>query len=201
MTLRRSARAASVKPASKPEPTPLRKTASNRSNRSNASKKRAASQERAPSPVSKRSRTTTAQKPENDPPAQTPRSSRKPKSNRAAQPLNKKPSVKLAPIKEAPVPQQRPYFNPLPVPPEVKRPGLQLFVWGAGNFGQFGMGPDDLDQHDKPKRNVWAENQMQNGTFGEVGAGLESIAAGGLHTVFIDEKGTVRVFPPSWLRL
>ncbi|KAG6878592.1 hypothetical protein C0993_003047 [Termitomyces sp. T159_Od127] len=190
MALRRSVRAVSVKPASKPEPTPLEKAASNRSNRSNASKKRPASQERAP-PVSKRSRTTTAQKPENDPPAQAPRSSRKPTSKKPTQPLKKQPSVKLASIKEALIPQQRPYFNPLPVPPEAKRPGLQLFVWGAGNFGQFGMGPDDLDQHDKPKRNAWVEKQMQNGTFGEVGAGLESIAAGGLHTCFIDEKGTV----------
>ncbi|KAG5342307.1 hypothetical protein C0989_003436 [Termitomyces sp. Mn162] len=191
MTLRRSARAASVKPASKAEPTPLEKAASNRSNKSSASKKRPAPQERAVSPVPKRSRTTTAQKPENDPPTQAPRSSRKPTSKKAAQSVQKETNAKLASITETPVPQQRPYFNPLPVPPEAKRPGLQLFVWGAGNFGQFGMGPDDLDQHNKPKRNIWIEKQMEEGTFGEVGSGLESVAAGGLHTLFIDEKGTV----------
>lgn len=34
---------------------------------------------------------------------------------------------------------------------------------------------------------------MQDGTFGEVGAGLETIAGGGMHTLFVDEKGTVSV--------
>ncbi|KAG6910937.1 hypothetical protein DXG01_005991 [Tephrocybe rancida] len=191
MALRRSARAASVKPASKAEPSPLERAASNRSNKSNTSKKRAGSPERAASPPPKRSRATSTQKSENDPPA--PRSSRKPASKKSAQPLKRQPSAKLAAIAEAPVPQQqqKPYFNPLPVPPEAKRPGLQLFVWGAGNFGQFGMGPDDLGQHDKPKRNMWVEEQIQEGAFGADGAGIESIVGGGLHTLFIDEKGTV----------
>ncbi|KAG6817838.1 hypothetical protein H0H87_001670 [Tephrocybe sp. NHM501043] len=190
MTLRRSARAASLKPASKVEPSPLEKAASNRSIKSTASKKRAVSPKRTTSPPPKRSRTTSAQKPENDPPAQPPRSSHKPTSKKATQPV-KKPSGKLASIAEAPVPQLRPYFNPLPVPPEAERPGLQLFVWGAGNFGQFGMGPDDLGEHDKPKRNLWVEEQIREGTFGGEGAGIESVQGGGLHTLFIDEKGTI----------
>ena len=53
------------------------------------------------------------------------------------------------------------------------------------------MGPDVLGELDKPRKNVWVEQQMEEGTFGEVGAGLESVAGGGLHTLFIDEKGTV----------
>lgn len=53
------------------------------------------------------------------------------------------------------------------------------------------MGPDVLDEQTKPKRNIWVEEQIEDGTFGVEGAGIESIAAGGLHTVFIDEKGTV----------
>ncbi|KAG6848913.1 hypothetical protein H0H93_012850 [Arthromyces matolae] len=95
------------------------------------------------------------------------------------------------PTGEAPILQQRPYFNPLPSPPKPLRPGLQLFVWGAGNFGQFGTGPDDLGEHDRPRRNRWVEQEMEKNTFGAVGAGLEAVAGGGLHTVFIDENGTV----------
>jgi regulator of chromosome condensation len=53
------------------------------------------------------------------------------------------------------------------------------------------MGPDILGELDKPRKNVWVEQHMQQGTFGDEGAGLEFIAAGGLHTLFIDEKGTV----------
>ena len=97
----------------------------------------------------------------------------------------KKPRAKLSPVPE------KPYFNPLQTSPMNARPGLQLFAWGAGNFGQFGMGPDVLGELDKPKKNTWVEQHMQEGTFGEAGAGLEAIAAGGLHSLFIDEKGTV----------
>ncbi|GLB34025.1 putative RCC1 domain-containing protein [Lyophyllum shimeji] len=194
MPPRRSARAASVTPATKAAPAPLEKAVAKRST-SNPAKRRAASPQRTPSPPPKRSRTTTAQKPENDPPTQAP-ASRKPPSKAAAskkgaQPLKKHPSGKLATIPETPMPQTKPYFNPLPVPPEPKRPGLQLFAWGAGNFGQFGMGPDILGELDKPKKNLWVEEQIQEGTFGGVGAGIESVAAGGLHTLFIDEAGTV----------
>ncbi|KAH7887560.1 regulator of chromosome condensation 1/beta-lactamase-inhibitor protein II [Phlebopus sp. FC_14] len=88
-------------------------------------------------------------------------------------------------------PQQKPYFNPLPTPPEHPRPANKLFVWGAGNFGQFGMGPDLLDEFNSPRRNPWIEKKMAEGVFGSPGAGLEAIAAGGMHTLFIDERGTV----------
>ncbi|KAF7770328.1 hypothetical protein Agabi119p4_6302 [Agaricus bisporus var. burnettii] len=83
------------------------------------------------------------------------------------------------------------HFNPLPTPPLTARPALVLFAWGAGNFGQFGMGPDVLDSLTTPRRNQWVEAQIGNGTFGEIGAGITAIAAGGLHTLFIDENGTV----------
>lgn len=87
--------------------------------------------------------------------------------------------------------QLKPYFNPLPTPPNHPRPVNQLFVWGAGNFGQFGMGPDVLDEFSFPKRNTWVDEKIREGVFGSKGAGLEAVAAGGLHTLFIDEKGTV----------
>ncbi|KAI5118766.1 hypothetical protein M0805_005647 [Coniferiporia weirii] len=81
--------------------------------------------------------------------------------------------------------------NPLLTPPEHTRPANQIFVWGAGNFGQFGMGPDHLGEFDKPRKNPWVEKKMDESVFGGEGAGIEAIAAGGLHTMFIDEKGTV----------
>ena len=87
--------------------------------------------------------------------------------------------------------QSKPYLNPLPVPPQKKRPGLQPFVWGTGNFGQFGMGPDVLGEVSKPKRNTWIEERIETCTFGEDKAGIESVACGGLHTIFLDERGTV----------
>ncbi|KAG5648857.1 hypothetical protein DXG03_000206 [Asterophora parasitica] len=194
MPPRRSSRAASLKPASKAEPTPLEKAVANRP-KSQPAKKRAASPQRSPSPTRKRSRTTSNQKPENEPPAAAP-ASKKPSSKAAApkkptQPLKRQASGKLSSIPEGPIPQLKPYFNPLPTPPEAIRPGLQLFAWGAGNFGQFGMGPDVLGELDKPKKSLWVEEQIAKGTFGEEGAGIESVVGGGLHTLFIDEKGTV----------
>ncbi|KIY49434.1 RCC1/BLIP-II protein [Fistulina hepatica ATCC 64428] len=53
------------------------------------------------------------------------------------------------------------------------------------------MGPDILDERDRPKKNEWVETGVSEGRFGKEGAALESIAAGGLHSVFIDERGTV----------
>lgn len=89
--------------------------------------------------------------------------------------------------------QTKPYFNPLPAIPEPRRPGLLLFSWGAGNFGQFGMGEDQLGELHKPARNKWVEQGVTGGRFGSnEGAGLESIAAGGLYSLFVDENGTVR---------
>ena len=56
------------------------------------------------------------------------------------------------------------------------------------------MGPDLLDEFDKPKKHTWIEKKIDEGVFGaEAGAGLEAVAAGGLHTLFLDEKGTVSV--------
>lgn len=56
------------------------------------------------------------------------------------------------------------------------------------------MGPDLLGEFTKPKKNTWVDNAMEEGRFGDVpGAGFEAIAGGGLHSLFIDERGTVRV--------
>ena len=71
-------------------------------------------------------------------------------------------------------------------------PPAQIFVWGTGNFGQFGMGPSFLDEVSKPTRNTWVEEKMAQGVFGSgPGSGIVGLAAGGLHSLFIDENGTV----------
>jgi regulator of chromosome condensation len=45
----------------------------------------------------------------------------------------------------------------------------------------------------KPKRNTWIEERIEDGIFGEDNGGIESVACGGLHTIFLDERGTVSV--------
>ena len=68
-----------------------------------------------------------------------------------------------------------------------------MFVWGTGNFGQFGMGPGMLGEVSKPRRNKWVGQKMEQGAFGATpGSGIVSVAAGGLHTLFADENGVVR---------
>ncbi|KAH9475628.1 Protein pim1 [Psilocybe cubensis] len=73
-----------------------------------------------------------------------------------------------------------PYLNQLPSPPQHHRPGLVPFAWGAGNFGQLGMGADALGDFSKPKKNAWAIKQMENDVFGDDNGGIESVVAGGI---------------------
>lgn len=86
------------------------------------------------------------------------------------------------------------YFNPLPTPPAPVRPAPLLFVWGAGNDGQFGMGPDAVGQYEKPQRNTLVEKMIADGKFGKKGAGIERLAAGGMSSLFIDEQGRVSLW-------
>lgn len=107
-----------------------------------------------------------------------------------------------AKTKSAKVVESKPIvmFNNLPVLHPHQRPSLHLFVWGAGDAGQLAMGPDFFDQLDKPRRSAFVDDGIENDIFGEDEAGLEAIAAGGLQTLFIDEKGTVStLFTPSLL--
>ncbi|KAF8165485.1 regulator of chromosome condensation 1/beta-lactamase-inhibitor protein II [Crassisporium funariophilum] len=196
MPPRRSSRAPSVKPPSTAAAKVIADKAAPKPRTNGTSNKRAASPERSVSPPPKRSRSA-APKSENVP--LVPTNGRKPPSRTASlkkvvEPATKKARA-LSPIGEsqpAPVHEQiKPYFNPLPTPPQKQRPGLLPFAWGTGNFGQFGMGPGMLDEIPKPRRNAWFEEQMEEGLFGEEGAGMEFVASGGLHTIFIDEKGTM----------
>jgi regulator of chromosome condensation len=192
MPPKRTTRSSSVKPPVQP----LKEVVVKRTTRpkSKPLTKRASSPERSASPPPKR-RKAEPKKTE----VAEPVAARKPRS-RTASVTAKKPiptitkRVKsLTSIAEAPapIPQQKPYFNPLPTPIPKQRPGLQLFVWGAGNFGQFGMGPDILSEITKPRKNAWVEEKIQEGAFGKDSAGFETIAAGGLHSIFVDENGTV----------
>jgi regulator of chromosome condensation len=181
MPPRRSARASSAKPAaSAPEKPKLEPRSRSRPPKRPASPE----QSQSPPPVAKRPRTTA--KEAHNGIAKDHDVDHPPKVNgKAATKTTKLPVVSV---------QSKPYFNSLPTPPEHSRPALQLFVWGAGNFGQFGMGEDELGEYPKPKMNKWVKEGMEEKRFGdEEGAGLEAVAAGGLHTLFIDEKGVVCV--------
>lgn len=55
------------------------------------------------------------------------------------------------------------------------------------------MGEGQLGELRKPTRNKWVEEGVTEGRFGpSTGAGLESVAGGGLYSLFVDENGTVR---------
>jgi regulator of chromosome condensation len=85
-----------------------------------------------------------------------------------------------------------PPINAVPPFPAKMNPPAQIFVWGTGNFGQFGMGPAYLDELSKPTRNTWVEEKISQGVFGSgPGSGIIGVSAGGLHSLFIDENGTV----------
>jgi len=203
MPPRRSSRASSAQPVSKPPstaPTSVEEPPVNGINgiHPEVSNKRSPSLERPEPPPPKRLRSD-SKKSENLPPTT---GTRKPPSRTAKkgpEVVVARKSRKLSPVREAEPAQVskpehkqlKPYFNQVPTPPQPQRPGLLPFVWGTGNFGQFGLGPEIFSEISKPKRHSWMEKKMDEGVFGEPGAGIESVAAGGLHTVFIDEKGTV----------
>ncbi|KAI0700728.1 regulator of chromosome condensation 1/beta-lactamase-inhibitor protein II [Cytidiella melzeri] len=86
------------------------------------------------------------------------------------------------------------YLNALPQLAQYDDPSAergQLFVWGAGNAGQYGMGVDQLGEFKKPRKNTLVEEMMKSGKFGAKGAGIVTLAAGGMSSLFVDEAGTV----------
>ncbi|KIY47664.1 RCC1/BLIP-II protein [Fistulina hepatica ATCC 64428] len=83
-------------------------------------------------------------------------------------------------------------FNSLLAVPAPRQPPLQLIGWGEGDCGQLGF--DIPAGANKPKRNTWVERMIEEGQFGGQGAGLVSVAAGGMHSLFVDEAGSVWSF-------
>ncbi|KAF8145355.1 hypothetical protein K438DRAFT_1781997 [Mycena galopus ATCC 62051] len=53
------------------------------------------------------------------------------------------------------------------------------------------MGPEFLGELDKPKKHAWVEEQIEQGTFCPDTTGIEAVAAGGMHSVFVDQKDMV----------
>ncbi|CAG7849420.1 Guanine nucleotide exchange factor SRM1 AltName: Full=Pheromone response pathway component SRM1; AltName: Full=Pre-mRNA-processing protein 20; AltName: Full=Regulator of chromosome condensation; AltName: Full=Suppressor of receptor mutations 1; AltName: Full=mRNA transport protein 1 [Serendipita indica DSM 11827] len=90
------------------------------------------------------------------------------------------------PVKEKAAP-----LNPLRQPAPKARPPRQLFVFGNGDFGQLGLGPDETTELTKPKLHAWCAEAIEEGRFGEPGAGIEAVAAGGMHSLMLDEQGKV----------
>ncbi|OSX66809.1 hypothetical protein POSPLADRAFT_1128891 [Postia placenta MAD-698-R-SB12] len=83
---------------------------------------------------------------------------------------------------------------PLPTPPPGLRPAPQLFGWGLGDAGQLGLSLDlaeNIPIIRKPRCNRYVEQKMAENALGGVGAGLETVAAGGMHSLMVDETGTV----------
>ena len=82
-------------------------------------------------------------------------------------------------------------FNPLPTPPTHLRPPPQLVIFGNGDSNQFGLGPDTFGDIVRPRLHAWVDQAVKDGIFGDLGAGIESVSAGGMHTLMIDEAGKV----------
>jgi regulator of chromosome condensation len=140
-----------------------------------------------PPPSLKRARSATTLNGANAPNGATKAINRRQKADTIAVPLPKK-LRKTASVTKSPI-------NVVPEFPAKMDPPALIFVWGTGNFGQFGMGPSFLDELPKPTRNTWVEEKIGQGVFGpRPNSGIVGVAAGGLHTLFIDESGTVCSF-------
>lgn len=101
----------------------------------------------------------------------------------------KKPVKAPKPVK---TPKEKaPTLNPLRQAAPRSRPPRQLFVYGNGDFGQLGLGPDETTELFKPKLHEWCAEAVESGKFGEEGAGIEAVAAGGMHSLMVDEEGKV----------
>jgi regulator of chromosome condensation len=83
-------------------------------------------------------------------------------------------------------------MNPLPAPLPPSSDGAnELFVFGNGDMGQHGLGTDAIDEIKRPRLHVWVAEKNRSETLGK--GGIESIAAGGMHTLAIDSTGRVSV--------
>ena len=61
-------------------------------------------------------------------------------------------------------------------------------------MGQFGLGTTVMGEISRPRLHAWFESVSQGDLLGtEVGAGVECVCTGGMHSLVIDELGRVRV--------
>jgi regulator of chromosome condensation len=117
----------------------------------------------------------------------------KPKANGVKKTASK---TKAEPApKKAPVPRKArvvgPTLNGVPIIPEHPRPAYQMLIFGNGDSSQFGMGPDATGEYPRPRMQKFFKTASDEGKLGGEDAGIESIAAGGLHTLAVDEAGKV----------
>ncbi|TDL26079.1 RCC1/BLIP-II [Rickenella mellea] len=82
-------------------------------------------------------------------------------------------------------------MNAVPLPAAHPRPPRQVFVFGTGDMGQFGLGTLVLDEIPQPRLHSWFESAAESGILGGPGAGVERICTGGMHTLVVDEQGYV----------
>lgn len=87
-----------------------------------------------------------------------------------------------------------PPLNSIPTPSTHTRPSLQFFVFGNGDFGQFGLGTGVLGDFARPRLQTWVDEAIKEGKLGGPGAGVEAVAAGGMHNLMIDESGKASSF-------
>ncbi|QRV82740.1 RCC1/BLIP-II protein [Ceratobasidium sp. AG-Ba] len=76
------------------------------------------------------------------------------------------------------LPLKKPPFNPLPAVRAPKRPAAQVFVFGNGDMGQFGLGTDTLGDISRPRLHSWFKDAIEAGVLGR-----------GMHTLAVDELG------------
>ncbi|KAG9035920.1 hypothetical protein FRB95_010323 [Tulasnella sp. JGI-2019a] len=103
----------------------------------------------------------------------------------------KAPAAPVAPKAPRPKKQLPPPVNPLPGIPTHLRPPRNIFVQGTGDFGQLGLGVDTLGPIKRPRLHAWFKEAIEEGKLGGEGAGVESVAVGGMHNLVIDEIGRV----------
>ena len=83
-------------------------------------------------------------------------------------------------------------INSLQQPSSHPRPSRLCFVFGTGDFGQFGLGTETLGEISRPRLHAWFETAAKGDVLGSEGAGVEKICAGGMHTLAVDEAGKVK---------
>ncbi|KAG9095608.1 hypothetical protein FRC06_009628 [Ceratobasidium sp. 370] len=99
-----------------------------------------------------------------------------------------KPAPKKAPATRKPR-DVGPTLNSIPAIPDHPRPAYQMLVFGNGDSSQFGMGPDATGEYPRPRMQKFFKTASDEGKLGGEGAGIESLAAGGMHTLAVDEAG------------
>jgi regulator of chromosome condensation len=114
-----------------------------------------------------------------------------PRKKEKFEPGGSKTAVESTKLAEETKPTSKPPFNPLPVPPPHLRPAKHLFIFGNGDNNQFGLGSDTYGEIARPKLHSWVEGAVKEAKLGAASAGIESISAGGMHTLMIDEEGKV----------